>query len=436
MEPFHLLVKPTGADCNLGCRYCFFRPKASLYPGSDFRMSDEVMEAAVEQVLAAHPGPEVGFGWQGGEPTLMGLPFFERVVAAVERHRRPGQGVVQSIQTNGVLVDDAWAAFFARHRFLVGLSLDGPAALHDAYRVNAGGQGTHGQVVRAWETLARHGAEVNVLCTVHAANAGQPLAVYRYFRDVLAARFVQFIPIVEPLPPVAAGVGPCPRADNDTSVRRTPRVSERSVGSGEYGRFLAAIFDEWVRRDVGTVFVQAFDTALANWMGRPSLCVFAATCGRAPVLEHTGDLYACDHFVDPSHRLGNILHTRLEALLESEALRAFGEDKQRLLSERCRACDVLSACQGECPRNRFEEEAGGEPGVNYLCDDYRFFFRHVARPMEEMAGLLRRGRAPAEVMARFAADPNDLPARLAVAGRNDPCPCGSGLKVKKCHGGR
>jgi uncharacterized protein len=423
VEPFHLLIKPTGADCNLWCRYCFFRPKASLYPGSGFRMTDAVMEAAVEQLLAAHPGPEVGFGWQGGEPTLMGLAFFERVMAAVERHRRPGQRVAQSIQTNGVLVDDEWAAFFARHRFLVGLSLDGPPAMHDAYRVNAGGQGTHHHAVRAWDRLGRHGVEVNVLCTVHAANAGQPLAVYRYFRDVLAARFVQFIPIVE----LVHGNGPGEKADG--------AVTARSVRPGEYGRFLSAIFDEWVRRDVGTVFVQAFDAALSNWVGQPSLCVFAPACGRAPVLEHNGDLYACDHFVDPDHRLGNILQARLETLLEAEALREFGEDKRRL-PERCADCDVLFACRGECPRNRFAAEAGGEPGVNYLCEDYRHFFRHVSRPMEVMAGLLRGGRAPAEIMAQLAADPVDLPVRLAAAGRNDPCPCGSGLKVKKCHGGR
>ena len=421
MEPFHLLIKPTGADCNLGCRYCFFRPKASLYPGSDFRMTDEVMEAAVEQVLATHPGPEVGLGWQGGEPTLMGLPFFERVVAAVERHRRPGQRVVQSIQTNGVLVDDEWASFFARHHFLVGLSLDGPAAMHDAYRVNAGGQGTHRQVVHAWDTLTRHGAEVNILCTVHAANLGQPLAVYRYFRDVLSARFVQFIPIVERTADARPGEAP---------------VSDRSVRPGEYGRFLSAVFDEWVRRDVGTVFVQAFDAALASWVGRPSLCVFAPTCGRAPVLEHNGDLYACDHFVDPAHLVGNILRDPLEALLDSDALREFGDDKRRLLPEPCRACDVAFACQGECPRNRFGTGPGGGDGLNYLCEDYGHFFRHVTPSMERMADLLQRGRAPAEIMARLAADPSDLAARLGAAGRNDPCPCGSGLKVKKCHGGR
>ena len=424
MEPFHLLIKPTGADCNLGCRYCFFRPKAALYPGSAFRMTDRVMEAAVEQVLAAHPGPEVGFGWQGGEPTLMGLPFFERVVAAVERHRRPGQSVVQSIQTNGILVGDEWASFFARHHFLVGLSLDGPAALHDAFRVDAGGHGTHGRVLRAWETLVRHGADVNILCTVHAANVSEPLAVYRFFRDALAARFVQFIPIVERAADARAGEG------------GNGAVSDRSVRPGEYGRFLSAVFDEWVRRDVGTVFVQAFDAALASWVGQPSLCVFAPTCGRAPVLEHNGDLYVCDHFVDPAHLVGNILRDRLVALLDSDALRDFGEGKRRLLPAPCRGCDVAFACQGECPRNRFGVGPAGERGLNYLCEDYAHFFRHVTPVMEAMAGLLRRGRPPAEIMARLSADPADLAARLARAGRNDACPCGSGVKVKRCHGGR
>ena len=418
MQPFHLLIKPTGADCNLGCRYCFFRPKASLYPGSSFRMTDEVMEAAIEQLLAAHPGPDVAFGWQGGEPTLMGLSFFERVMEAIERHRRPGQRVSQSIQTNGILVNDEWAAFLARHRFLVGLSLDGPPALHDAFRVDAGGHGTHGQVMRAWEALARHGVEVNVLCSVHAANASQPLAVYRFFRDRLSARFVQFIPIVER----AGGQGAA--------------VSARSVRPGEYGRFLATVFDEWVCRDVGTVFVQAFDAALAGWIGQPSLCVFAPTCGRAPVLEHNGDLYACDHFVDPAHLVGNILEERLETLLDSQALREFGEDKRRGLPAACLACDVVFACHGECPRNRFGIGRDGGHGPNYLCEDYRRFFRHVAPSMEAMVNLLGRGRAPAEIMRLGVAGPAGLASRLAAAGRNDPCPCGSGLKTKRCHGGR
>lgn len=414
MQPFHLIVKPAGADCNLRCGYCFFLEKASLYPGSGFRMSDEVLEACLRQLLEAHPGPDVSVTWQGGEPTLMGLPFFERVVDLTERHRRPDQRVQHALQTNGVLIDPDWGAFLARHNFLVGLSLDGPAEDHDAYRRDRGGHGTHDRVVRAWHLLAAAGVDVNVLCAVQAANVRRPLAVYRFLRDDLGARFIQFIPIVER----AAG----------GSV-----VSPRSVRPGEYGRFMTTVFDEWVCTDVGTVFVQAFDSTLASWVGQPSLCVFDNTCGRAPVVEHNGDVYTCDHFVDPPHLLGNLLRDPLPSLLDGEALDAFGLDKQRSLPDRCRACDVLFACRGECPRNRFPAPGAPGEGASYLCDDYRHFFHHVAPAVGVMADLLARQRPPREAVPHAVRARAGLAAMLGAAGRNDPCPCGSGLKVKRCH---
>ena len=418
MAPFHLLIKPTGAACNLACRYCFYLPKSALYPSGTFRMSDEVLEAAVEQVLAAHPGPEVTIAWQGGEPTLMGLAFYQRAAAAIDRQRRPGQRVLQTMQTNGALIDAEWAAFLSAHGILVGLSMDGPPALHDAYRLDRGGHPTAARVLRAWELLSAAGADVNVLCAVHAANVREPLAVYRYFRD-LGARYLQFIPIVEPTR--APGAGP-------------HTVSARSVRPGQYGRFLAALFDAWVARDIGTVFVQAFDAALASWLGQPSLCIFSPSCGRAPVLEHNGDVYACDHFVAPAHRLGNILTDSLATLLESPALRAFGDAKERALPPGCQVCPVLFACRGECPRNRFVAAGNGAPDGNYLCRDYRHFFSHIAPVMDTMAELVLRGGDPRAVMPRAAAAADQLAARLAAAARNDPCPCGSGLKTKSCHG--
>ncbi|NJD10364.1 MAG: anaerobic sulfatase maturase [Gemmatimonadetes bacterium] len=418
MEPFHLLLKPTGAACNLQCRYCFYLSKAELYPGASFRMPDDVLDAAIAQLLDAHPGPEVTIAWQGGEPTLMGLAFYQRAAALIERHRRPGQQVLNTMQTNGVLLDEHWAAFLAEHRFLVGLSMDGPPALHDAWRVDRGGHATAERVRHAWELLARADVDVNILCTVHAANVRRPLEVYRFFRDDLGARFLQFIPIVERLAGVGGG---------------EERVSARSVRPGQYGRFLSAIFDDWAVRDVGSVFVQGFDAALASWVGQPSLCIFQPTCGRALVLEHNGDVYACDHFVDSAHRRGNILTEPLANLLDAPALREFGTAKERLLPAVCRACDVRFACHGECPRNRFVGE-NGEPGRNYLCDDYRHFFHHISPALNSMARLLRAGRPPRDAMPTAATAAAELEARLAAAGRNDPCPCGSGLKVKACHG--
>ena len=436
---FHLLAKPTGAVCNLDCRYCFFLSKEDLYPGSRFRMSDEVLDAYIRQLIDAQPGPSVEVAWQGGEPTLMGLEFFERSITCVERHRRPGQTVTYTIQTNGTHLDDAWCAFFRQHGFLVGLSVDGPKAMHDAYRVDKGGAGTFDRVKWAWELLRAHEVDVNILCTVHAANADHPLEVYRFFRDELHAAFIQFIPIVEratapTLPIVSQGWSERPGGRRPLYTQSGSLVTARSVRADQYGRFLVAVFDEWVRRDVGKVFVQTFDIALGSWLGQHNLCIASPTCGRSLVLEHNGDLYCCDHYVEPAYLLGNILETPMAQLVDSSRQRAFGQDKLDRLPRYCRACEVLFACCGECPRNRFVETPDGEPGLNYLCAGYRQFFNHIDEPMRVMAGLLGQERPALEVMEWYAA--RDAAFRTAAAkfGRNDPCPCGSGRKSKHCHG--
>ncbi len=343
-SPFHLLAKPTGAKCNLDCKYCFFLSKEMLYPGDRLRMSDQLLETYIRQLLEAQPSGEVNVAWQGGEPTLMGLDFFKRSIEYVEKYRKPDQRILHTMQTNGILLDDEWCAFFKEHNFLVGLSIDGPREMHDAYRVNKGGEGSFDQVMRAWETLHRHGVEVNILCTIHAANADHPLEVYRFFRDQLRAAYMQFIPIVERttqelLPLANLGWGERPGADRPLYTQRGTLVTERSVGAEQFGRFLIAMFDEWVRRDVGKVFVQTFDVALGSWLGQHNLCIFSPTCGSALALEHNGDLYSCDHYVEPDYLLGNIQQTPdggVGRLGEAARLRAGQADQPAQVLSRVR----------------------------------------------------------------------------------------------------
>jgi uncharacterized protein len=436
---FHLLAKPTGAICNLDCKYCFFLSKEALYPGSSFRMTDEVLEAYVKQLIEAHKTPEVTIAWQGGEPTLMGLDFFQRAVELADRYKKPGQTIQHTIQTNGTRLDDDWGAFFKQHNFLVGLSVDGPRDLHDTYRVDKGGKGSFDQVMRGWEHLNRHRVDVNILCTVHTANADQPLRVYRFFRDELGARYLQFIPIIERatetlLPLANQGWSERPDRTRPLYQQAGELVTERSVKPEQYGRFLIAIFEEWVRRDVGQVYVQTFDATLGSWIGQYSLCIFSPTCGNALALEHTGDLYSCDHYVEPDYKLGNITETPMVEMVASPRQRRFGQDKLDTLPRYCQECDVRFACNGECPRNRFLHTPDGEPGLNYLCAGYKLFFNHVRQPMTVMADLLRRDRAPAEIMALYAQQDRQLQDAVRRAGRNDTCPCGSGRKLKRCHG--
>lgn len=408
---FHVLAKPTGPICNLDCTYCFFLSKEALYPGDRFRMGDDVLRAYLTQLLDGHPDGEVVVAWQGGEPTLMGVEFFRRMLALAEELRRPGQQLLHTIQTNGTLLTDEWCELLAEHRFLVGLSIDGPPAMHDRYRVDKRGEATSEKVLRGLRLLRAHQVDVNVLCTVHAANQDHPLEVYRYLRDDLGFRHVQLIPIVE--------------RDNDTGFQEGTALTDRSVDPEAWGRFLIAIFDEWLRHDVGEVFVQMFDAALGSWLGLPSsMCIFRETCGDALALEHNGDLYSCDHFVEPDHLLGNIGTTTMVELVASPKQRAFGRAKLDTLPAMCRSCEVRFACHGECPKNRIATTPDGEPGLNHLCAGYLAFFTHIDGPMKLMAAELRRGGTADAVMHR-----------LARAPRNEPCPCGSGRKAKHCHAG-
>lgn len=416
---FHLLAKPTGAVCNLDCQYCFFLSKEQLYPGSRFRMTDEVLEDYLRQYIDGQRVREVTISWQGGEPTLMGLDFFRRSVELARKYQKPNTTLQYTMQTNGTLLDDEWCRFFREHNFLIGISIDGPPALHDAYRVDKGGRPSFGRVKRGLDFLKKHNVDYNILCTVHAANGDHPLEVYRFFRDELGAQFIQLIAIVE--------------RDNDTGFQEGNTVTERSVTAEQYGQFLISIFDEWVRRDVGQVFVQLFDVALAAWVGAPpSLCVFSPTCGNALAMEHTGDLYSCDHFVEPNYLLGNIREAPMLELVASEKQRKFGQDKLDTLPRYCQECQVRFVCHGACPKNRFIETPAGEPGLNYLCAGYKAFFQHIDRPMRIMASLLRQNRAPAEIMQIEA----QLQAAFARAAPNAPCPCGSGRMFKDCHGTR
>lgn len=382
---FHVLLKPRGAICNLDCKYCFFLSKEKLFPGSKFRMTDEMLEDYVRQHIAAHNVPEVTFAWQGGEPTLMGLGFFRRAVELQKKYQKPGTQILNTLQTNATTFNDDWCAFFAEHNFLLGISIDGPAAMHDAYRVDKGGSPTFARVMDGINLARKHNVEFNILTTVNAANAEHGVEVYRFLRDETGASFIQFIPIIE--------------RDNETGFQEGTDVTDRSVTGEQYGRFLIDVFDEWVTNDVGSVFVQLFDVALGVWLGHPSaLCVFAETCGGALALEHNGDLYSCDHFVEPLHRLGNVSETPLAQMVNSAQQKKFGQDKLDTLPKYCRECEVRFICNGGCPKDRIATTPDGEPGLNYLCDGFKAFFTHIDQPMKTMARLILSQRPPSEIM--------------------------------------
>jgi len=349
-------------------------------------MEESLLEDFTRQYIEANTNsPEVTFAWQGGEPTLIGLEFFEKAVRYQEKYSRKGQKISNALQTNGVSLTDEMCQFFKTNEFLIGLSIDGPKHLHDVYRQDKAGKPTFDRVMGGLELLKKYRVSINALTTVHAANAPHPLDVYTFLRDVAKMDFIQFIPIVE--------------RDNQTGFQEGNKVTNRSVSAGGYGQFLNQIFDEWVHRDVGQVFVQIFDVALGAWLGQPgALCVFAPTCGSAMALEHNGDLYACDHYVEPKYLLGNIQEHNLLELVSSNNQVKFGRDKAAKLPKFCLDCDFLFACHGGCPKNRSIRTPKGTPGLNYLCRGYKDFFSHIDEPMKIMAFLIRQGRSPAEVM--------------------------------------
>lgn len=386
---FQVMVKPRGSICNLDCSYCFYLEKEKLYPGASFRMSDELLENYIRQYIAAQRVPQVVFAWQGGEPTLMGLEFYRKAVKLQQQYRRPGMRIFNALQTNGTRLDDAWCAFFREHDFLIGLSLDGPRELHDAYRVDKGGQPTFDRVMSGLDLLKKHRVEFNILTCIHAANTNHPLEVYRFLRDEVGTHYIQFLPIVERMPAL--------RLQGET------QVSSRSVSGEAYGHFLNTIFDEWVRRDVGNVSVQMFDVALSIWLGEPAgLCIFDETCGQGLAMEHNGDVYSCDHFVEPGYHLGNMQVIPLAELAGSVKQRTFGLAKRETLPRYCRECPVAFACHGGCPKDRFIQTPDGEPGLNYLCAGYKAFFSHVDMPMRQMVALIRQRRPLTEIMALLA----------------------------------
>lgn len=437
----HVMAKPIGPICNLDCEYCYYLHKEELYPrGERWRMPEETLETFIRQYIDAQPAgaPEITFAWQGGEPTLLGVDFFRRCIALQRKHAPPGAKLTNTLQTNGVLLNDEWCAFFREEGFLIGLSIDGPAELHDRYRYDKRGRPTFRAVLGGLNLLKQHGVEFNALVVVNRENGDHPRRVYTYLRDN-GVQFLQFIPIVE-----RRGVGVHPEPPADSPKSPADYVSSRSVLPEQFGDFLIAVFEEWVRRDVGRVFVQIFDQALSAWVGiEPSLCIFRRQCGRALAIEHNGDLYSCDHFVEPDYRLGNIAELPIVELASSERQRAFGAAKETTLPRYCRECEVRFACNGECPKNRFIATPDGEPGLNYLCAGYRKFFNHIDPVMKQMAAEVQAGRPAANVMQRLRVERKSAaskPRRDAAAGRlpgrNDPCPCGSGRKFKKCCGAR
>jgi uncharacterized protein len=367
-----VMAKPAGPACTLRCGYCYYLRKAGMFSPGPWRMTEDLLQAFIIQRLQASPGPSTHFEWHGGEPTLMGLDFFQAVVRLQKENLPPGRTVTNAIQTSGMLIDDEWARFLAQEGFSVGLSIDGPADLHDAFRVTAEGGATHARAVEAFRLLRQRRVFCNVLCVLHARNAAEPDRVYSFFRG-LGVTYLQFLPLVAPVP----GGG----------------VSAATAPAPAIGAFLCRVFDLWLREDVGRVVIQAFDEALRPLYGIPhALCVHRETCGDVAVLEHDGGFYMCDHFVDAEHRLGNIRDRVMADLVADPRLRQFGNAKRDALPRFCRDCDVLSSCNGGCPKDRITAAPDGEPGLNYLCSAYRQFFHHGRPGLASLAAHMKAGR--------------------------------------------
>jgi len=396
---FHAMVKPTGAICNLDCTYCYYLHKQELLSSdSKFRISDEILETHIRQYIEGQRGDEVVFSWQGGEPTLMGIDFFEKVVALEKKYQRPNQRVENDLQTNGTLLNDDWCAFLRENNFLVGLSIDGPQELHDRFRVDKGGQPTFKKVFAAAQLLQKHGVPFNTLTVVNRINAKKPLDVYRFLSRELRPRQLQFIPCVEPkvfqrVAPQKWDLAALPIQGSPTAHPGNPDsvVTDWSVDPDDWGYFLCKVWDDWYRRDYGKVHVNLFETAVAQWMGMDSqLCFYPEFCGKGVALEHDGNLYSCDHYVYPEYRLGNILETSSSRMVFSEAQRKFGLDKFNSLPTQCRQCRYLFACNGECPKNRVIRTGDGEPGLNYLCSGLHKFWSHIDNDAKDICRRLAR----------------------------------------------
>ena len=395
LSGFNILANPTGPICNLNCTYCYYLEKEKIYPDtSSFKMSDETLEVFTRKYIHEQPGSEVTFVWQGGEPSLLGLDYYKKALHFQQKYGS-GKRINNSFQTNGVLINEEWCLFFKEHNFLIGISIDGPKELHDLYRQDKGGHGTFTKVLHAIELLKKHEVDFNTLTVINNINCEYPLEVYRFLKQI-GSQYMQFIPIVEQ---VAEGVLPEGVVLLSPDYAGKTTLAPWSVTPLKFGKFLVAIFNEWVKRDVGRYFVQIFDATLANEAGAaPGICVFSERCGNALAIEHNGDLYACDHYVYPEYRLGNIHSTSLKKVLLSNAQQQFGLDKYDSLPRQCKNCDVYTYCKGECPKNRFLVSNTNETGLNYLCEGYKLFFRHVKPYMKYMNNELQHQRSPAQVM--------------------------------------
>ncbi len=408
---FQVFVKPIGSICNLDCHYCYYLKKEQLYPkGESFRMPDDILEEYIVQHIEASPEPVISFSWHGGEPTVLGLDYFRKIVALQSKHQPPNRRIANGMQTNGTLLDDEWCRFLAGEGFVIGLSLDGPPEMHNRYRVTKDQKPTFEQTMRGYELLQQHQIYCDILCVVNDHNVQNPTEVYRFFKRI-NAHYLTFLPMVEPQPDVEGGVSPI------------------TVSAKAWGEFLCTIFDEWINQDIGRIKVQIFEEAARTaFRQEHSLCIFRPICGDVPVIEHNGDFFSCDHFVDTEHHLGNIRETPLVNMLESPEQRAFGQAKLKTLPRYCQECEVRAMCNGECPKNRFIRTPDGEEGLNFLCAGYKRFFTYCQPWVAEVADQWYRQTSKQQMKP---VQPTEARASLKV-GRNDPCPCGSGLKYKKC----
>jgi len=399
-QGIHVVAKPIGPACNLNCEYCFYLEKQALFgPGEQYAMSEEVLSAFITKYVTSQPTPFVEFVWQGGEPTLLGLDFFKTVIE-LQRPYIKQKTITNSLQTNGTMLTDEWCRFLKQHNFMVGISIDGPKEVHDRYRHDRSGKGTFDQAMRGLKLLQKHKVEYNVLASVARETARQPLDVYRFLRDK-GVEFIQFAPIVERMPDAESakhGLRLAGPASLDKAIKQT-EVTPWSVLPGEYGDFLIAVYEEWVRHDVGKVFVMNFEWALNAWIGNPSpVCTHAEQCGRSLVIEHNGDVYACDHCVYPEYRLGNIVTDSLLDMARKSQQSGFGVAKDTALPNWCRECKVLAACRGGCPKHRFKTSNYNEPGLHYLCEGYKKFFMHIRKYCHAMTQLLEHGYPASRVM--------------------------------------
>lgn len=391
-KPLYVLAKPVGASCNLRCKYCYYLEKSHLYRNAPARvMSDELLERFVQEYIQAQTMSQVLFTWHGGEPLMRPLSFYRKAVALQEKYAF-GRQIDNTIQTNGTLLTDEWCEFFKEHNWLVGISIDGPQEFHDEYRRTASDKPSWQKVMRGIRLLRKHGVEWNAMAVVNDFNAGYPLEFYHFFKE-MGAKYIQFAPVVERMAAHSDG------RHLATLVDQECPVADFSVSPAQWGDFLCAIFDEWVRHDVGQTYVEIFDCTLANWVGeRPGICVYAKECGHAGVMEFNGDVYSCDHFVFPEYKLGNIRDRTLVEMLYGEQQRQFSSLKHASLPKQCKECEWEFACHGECPKNRFVNDRYGNPGLNYLCSGYRHFYEHVAPYMDFMKKEFMNQRPPANVM--------------------------------------